>query len=72
MSQQVVGDIFGLTRDGNGAFQIPGVPENDRGDEEVQTGGAILLVPTGAFRVRAASASLSVRRQNTSSIGEAR
>ena len=27
MGQQLVGEVFGLTRDGDGAFQIPGGPD---------------------------------------------
>ena len=31
--------------------QIPGVPANDRGDEEVQTGGAMPQVLKGAIMI---------------------
>jgi len=45
----VIGDIFDLAQGGDGAFQIPRVPQNDCGDEKVQTGGSVLLVLVGAI-----------------------
>jgi hypothetical protein len=44
VSEEVVGDVFGLAQGGDGAVQITGVPQDDRGDEEVQAGGAMLLI----------------------------
>jgi hypothetical protein len=49
MGQQVIGDILDLAQRGNRAFQIPRVPEDDRGDEEVEAAGAVLLVLVGAI-----------------------
>jgi len=49
MSQQLDRDAFSPTRDGDGVFEIPGIPENDRGDKELQTRGAMLLVLIGAI-----------------------
>ena len=34
---------------GNFAFQISCVPQDNRGDEEIQTGGAVLLILVGAI-----------------------
>ena len=48
MSEKVVGDVFDLTQGGNGAVQITGIPQDDRGDEEVQAGRAMLLIFIGA------------------------
>ena len=48
VSQQMVGDVFGLAQGGDGALEVSGVPEDDRGDEEVEAGGAVLLVLIGA------------------------
>ena len=48
MSEKVVGDVFDLAQGGNGAVQITGIPQDDRGDEEVQAGGAMLLIFVGA------------------------
>ena len=44
MSEKVVGNFFDLPQGGNRAVQISGVPQDDRGDEEVQAGGAMLLI----------------------------
>src|SRR6516162_6682783 len=48
MSEKVVGNFFGHAQGGDGAVQITGVPQDDRGDEEVQAGGAMLLIFVGA------------------------
>src|SRR5271156_1560625 len=48
VSEKVVGNFFGLTQGGDGAVQITGVPQDDRGDEEVQARGAMLLIFIGA------------------------
>jgi hypothetical protein len=42
VSEKVVGNVFDFAQSGDGAVQITGVPQNDRGDEEVQAGGAML------------------------------
>ena len=44
VSEKVVGNFFDLPQGGNRAVQISGVPQDDRGDEEVQAGGAMLLI----------------------------
>lgn len=48
MNEKVVGDVFGLVQGGDGAVQITGIPQDDRGDEEVQAGRAMLLIFVGA------------------------
>ena len=48
MRQQVIGDIFRLAQGGDGAFEVSGVPQDDRGDDEVEAGSAVLLVLVGA------------------------
>src|SRR5437764_10826536 len=48
VGEKVVGNVFDLAQDGNRAVQIAGVPQDDRGDEEVQAGGAMLLIFGGA------------------------
>ena len=47
MSEKVVGNFFGLAQGGDGALQITGIPQDDRGDEEVQAGRAMLLIFVG-------------------------
>jgi hypothetical protein len=47
MDEDVVGNIFDLAQGGDGAVQITGIPQDDRGDDEVQAGGAMLLVFVG-------------------------
>jgi len=49
MRQQVIGDIFRLAQGGDGTFEVSGVPQNDRGDDEVEAGSAVLLVLVGAI-----------------------
>ena len=49
MRQQVIGDIFRLAQGGDGTFEVSCVPQNDRGDDEVQPGSAVLLVLVGAI-----------------------
>src|SRR5262245_46447524 len=49
VSQQVIGDILDLAQGGDGALEIPRVPEDDRGNEEVQARSAMLLVLIGAI-----------------------
>jgi hypothetical protein len=48
VSEKVVGNFFGLAQGGDGAVQITGVPQDNRRDEEVQAGGAVLLIFIGA------------------------
>jgi hypothetical protein len=49
VGQQVLGNILNLAQGGDGAFQIPRVPQDDRGDEKVQAGGSVLLVLVGTI-----------------------
>ena len=49
MDQQVIGNILGPAQSGDGAFEIPCVPKDDRGDEKIQAGSAMLLVLVGAI-----------------------
>jgi hypothetical protein len=44
VDEKAVGNIFDLAQGGDRAVQIAGIPQDDRGDEEVQAGGAMLLV----------------------------
>ena len=44
MGEEAVWYVFDLAQGGDGALEIPGVPENDRGDDEVQSGGAMPLI----------------------------
>jgi len=48
MGEQVVRHILDLAQGGNRALEIPCVPEDDRGDDEIQAGGAVLLVLVGS------------------------
>ena len=48
MGEKVIGNVLGLAQGGDGAFEIPCVPQDDRGDEKVEAGGAVLLVFVGA------------------------
>ena len=48
VSEKVVGNFFGLAQGGDGELQITGIPQDDRGDEEVQAGRAMLLIFVGA------------------------
>lgn len=48
MSQEIVGDVFSLTHGGNGLLQISRVPEDDRGDEEIEARDVVQLVFVGA------------------------
>ena len=48
VGEKLVGNLLGLAQGGNGAVEIAGVPQDDRGDEEVQAGSAMLLVLVGA------------------------
>ena len=44
VDDELIGNLLDLTEGGNSTFKIAGVPEDDRGDEEVQAGRAMLLV----------------------------
>ena len=44
----MVGDILDLAQGGDGALEISRVPQDDGGDEQVEAGGAVLLVLVGA------------------------
>ena len=48
MSQEIVRDVLSLTHGGNGLLQISRVPEDDRGDEEVEARDPMLLDFIGA------------------------
>jgi hypothetical protein len=41
VSQEIVRDVLSLAHGGNSLFQISRVPEDDRGDEEVERGGRL-------------------------------
>ena len=47
VSEQGIRDVFDLSHNLDGAFEISGVPKDDRRDDEVETGGAIALVFEG-------------------------
>ena len=44
VKEELIGNLLDLTEGDNSTFKIAGVPEDDRGDQEVQTGRAMLLV----------------------------
>ncbi len=48
ISEQLVRNILGLAQSGDGALEVPRVPQDDGGDEEVQARSAVLLVLVGA------------------------
>jgi hypothetical protein len=48
MGKQLVWDILCFAERGDGAFQIPRIPQDDCGDEQVEAGGAALLILVGA------------------------
>jgi hypothetical protein len=48
VSEQLVRNILGLAQSGNGALEVPRVPQDNCGDEEVQARSAVLLVLVGA------------------------
>ena len=47
--QKFVGNLLCLAQRGNRAVEIPRVPKDDRGDEEIQPGSPVLLVLVGAI-----------------------
>ena len=48
MDEELIRNLLDLAQGGNGAFKVAGIPEDNRGDEEVQAGGAMLLIFVGA------------------------
>src|SRR3974390_2316629 len=44
VGEKLIGNVLDLAEGGNSTFKIAGVPEDDRGDEEVQTGRTMLLI----------------------------
>ena len=48
VNEQLVRNILGLAQSGNGALEVPRVPQDDCGDEQVQARSAVLLVLVGA------------------------
>src|SRR5215471_3820285 len=44
VEEELIGNLLDFTEGGDSTFKIAGVPQDDRGDEEVQTGRPILLV----------------------------
>ena len=44
VGEQVVRDIFGVPQGSDRTFQVPCVPQDDRGDEQVEAGRPMLLV----------------------------
>jgi hypothetical protein len=49
LSEKVMGHVLDLAQAGNRAVQITGVPQGDGRDEQVEAGGAMLLVFEGAI-----------------------
>ena len=50
VSQQLIWDILDLAQGCDGALEISRVPQDDCGDEQVEAGGAVLLVLVGVPR----------------------
>src|SRR3954447_8000619 len=48
LGQQLIRDVLSLAQGGDGASEIPRIPEDNRGDQQVEAGGAMLLVLVGA------------------------
>jgi hypothetical protein len=44
VGQLRIADVFEPAQNIGGAFEVPGVPENDRRDDEIEAGGAVLLI----------------------------
>jgi len=44
VSQQDIWDVFRLSQNLDGAFEISGIPKNDRRNDEVEAGSAVLLI----------------------------
>ena len=47
MGDEIIGDVLGLAHGFDGAGEVAGVPEDDGGDDQVEAGGAVLLVLEG-------------------------
>ena len=45
----MIGNVLDFAQNGDRAVQITGVPQGNGGDEEVQAGGAMLLIFIGAI-----------------------
>ena len=43
----MIGDVFRPAQGGDCTLEVSGVPQDDGGDEEVETGGTMLLVLVG-------------------------
>ena len=44
VGQQRIGNIFGPAQNIDGAFEVSGVPKDDRRHDEIEAGGAVLLI----------------------------
>ena len=44
MGEEVIGNVLDLAHGGDRAVQIAGIPQDNRRDEEVQTGSPMLLI----------------------------
>ena len=44
VGKQMIGHFLGLSQDGDRALQVPRVPQDDGGDQQVEAGEAMLLV----------------------------
>jgi hypothetical protein len=44
MRQEMLGDIFRLPQGCDRSFEVSGVPQDDRGDDEIQARSSVLLV----------------------------
>jgi hypothetical protein len=44
VGEKLVRYLLDLAHGGDGALKVSGIPEDNRGDEEVEAGGAVLLV----------------------------
>ena len=49
VSEKPVRNLLGLAQSGNSAIEVSRVPQDDRGDQEVQARSAVLLVLVGAL-----------------------
>ena len=49
--QEVDWNVLEFAQGGDGAFEIPCVPEDNRGDDKVEAGGAMLLVFVGSVAI---------------------
>ena len=67
VGQQRIGDVFDLSQSIDGAFEISGVPKDDRGYEKVEAGGAVLLIFVCAVADFAEPADKNCRSLSTAS-----